>query len=73
MHNVKSGFPDVGPWRFAPLLRFVPNAARDTACQKIPAVARVVDRRHREWRQKEVQRTLGTGRGSYSPVETLSR
>lgn len=70
---VKSDFPEVGLWRFAPLVRFVPNAVRDTACQKIPPVARMVDRRHREWRRKEVDRTLGAGKGSYSPVETLSR
>ncbi|TRW88455.1 DUF2236 domain-containing protein [Mycolicibacterium sp. 018/SC-01/001] len=70
---VKSGFPEVGLWRFAPLVRFVPNVVRDIACQKAPPVARMVDRRHRDWRRKEVERTLGAGKGSYSPVETLSR
>lgn len=70
---VKADLPDVGPWRFAPLLRFAPNFLRDTACQKVPVVARLVDRRHRAWRRKELDRTLGAGKGSYSPVETLSR
>lgn len=69
----KSGFPAVGLWRFAPLVRFVPNFVRDTACQWIPGVAEWVDTRHRNWRQAELTRTLGSGRGSYSPVETLSR
>ena len=48
---VKSGFPEVGPWRFAPLVRFVPNYLRDTACQTVPGVGRLVDRRHRAWRR----------------------
>lgn len=69
----KSGFPAVGLWRYAPLARFVPNFVRDTACQYIPAVAHRVDDRHRAWRRAENARTLGTGRGSFSPVETLSR
>jgi len=70
---VKSGFPDVGLWRFAPLVRFAPNYLRDSACHRSPWIARQVDRRHRAWRQREVERTLGAGKGSYSPVETLSR
>lgn len=70
---LKSDFPEVGPWRYAPLLRYVPNYIRDTACKRIPAVADLVDRRHREWRRQEMDRTLGAGKGSYSPVETLSR
>ena len=69
----KSGFPTVGWWRYAPLARFVPNFVRDTACQHVPVVARWVDDRHRAWRRAENARTLGTGRGSFSPVETLSR
>ncbi|HKV18838.1 MAG TPA: oxygenase MpaB family protein [Mycobacterium sp.] len=69
----KSGFPPVGLWRYAPLARFVPNFVRDTACQHIPPVARRVDDRHRAWRRAETARTLGSGRGSFSPVETLSR
>ncbi len=69
----KSGFPDVGLWRFAPLVRFAPNYLRDSACHRSPWIARQVDRRHRAWRQREVERTLGAGKGSYSPVETLSR
>lgn len=70
---VKSGFPDVGLWRFAPLVRFAPNFLRDVACERSPWIARRVDRRHRAWRQRELERTLGAGKGSYSPVETLSR
>jgi hypothetical protein len=70
---VKSGFPDVGLWRHAPLVRVVPNYLRDTACRHSPWVAQQVDRRHRDWRQRELERTLGAGKGSYSPVETLSR
>lgn len=69
----KSGFPDVGWWRFAPLARYVPNRIRDTACQHIPAVADWVDNRHMARRRAETARTLGSGRGSFSPVETLSR
>ncbi|MCV7430854.1 oxygenase MpaB family protein [Mycolicibacterium bacteremicum] len=69
----KSGFPDVGWWRYAPLLRVVPNYLRDTACRQSPAIAEWVDERHRAWRRAENARTLGSGRGSFSPVETLSR
>lgn len=69
----KSGFPPVRWWRWAPLARFVPNFVRDVACKHIPAVADRVDRRHRAQRQAETTHTLGSGRGSYSPVETLSR
>jgi hypothetical protein len=69
----RSGLPPVGWWRFAPLARFAPNFVRDTACRHIPAVANWVDNRHRAQRRAETERTLGSGRGSYSPVETLSR
>jgi hypothetical protein len=69
----KSGFPPVGLWRHAPLTRVALNFVRDTACQHLPVVADWVDDRHRAWRRAENARTLGTGRGSFSPVETLSR
>jgi hypothetical protein len=69
----KSGFPTVGLWRYAPLARFVPNFVRDTACQHFPVIDDWIDGRHRAWRREENARTLGTGRGSFSPVETLSR
>lgn len=69
----KSGFPAVGLWRHAPRARFVPNFVRETACQHIPGVAGLVDKRHLARRRAETARTLGSGRGSFSPVETLSR
>lgn len=69
----KSDFPDVGLWRHAPLLRVAPNFLRDTACRHSATVAQWVDDRHRARRSAETARTLGSGRGSFSPVETLSR
>jgi hypothetical protein len=69
----KSGFPSAGLWRFAPLVRYPLNAIRDIACQRVPGIATWVDHRHRTWRHAELERTLGSGKGSYSPVETLSR
>lgn len=70
---VGAGFPPIGLWRYAPLLRFVPNFLRETARLHIPGAAGLIDRRHRAYRQEELETTLGSRRGGFNPVEKLAR
>lgn len=69
----KAGFPPVGLWRHAPLLRFVPNYLRETARRHVPGVAQLIDRRHRAFRQADLKKTVGAAREGYNAVAQLTR
>ncbi len=69
----KAGFPDVGLWAKAPLLRFVPNYLRETARMHVPGAAALIDRRHRAFRQADLKRTVGAASEGYNAVAQLTR
>jgi hypothetical protein len=68
-----SGLPDPGLWRYAPLARFVPNFARETARRTIPGAARRIDQAHRRARQEFLQQNLEGGTAEFKPVDKLAR
>jgi hypothetical protein len=68
-----SGLPDPGLWRYAPLARFLPNFARETARRTIPGAAGWIDQVHREARQKFLRANLDGGQAKFQPVDKLTR
>jgi hypothetical protein len=68
-----SGLPDPGLWRYAPLARFVPNFARETARRSIPGVAGWIDHAHRKERQEFLRGNLEDGEAKFKPVDKLTR
>jgi hypothetical protein len=68
-----SGLPDPGLWRYAPLARFVPNFARETARRAIPGAARRIDQAHRRARQEFLRQNLEGGEAKFKPVDKLAR
>jgi len=72
MHN-SAGLPDPGLWRFAPLARFAPNFARETARRTVPGVAGWIDQVHRIARQEYLRKNLEGGTAKFEPVDKLTR
>jgi hypothetical protein len=68
-----SGLPDPGWWRYAPLARFLPNFARETARRRIPGAAGWIDQVHRMARRDFLRKNLEGGEAKFQPVEKLTR
>jgi hypothetical protein len=68
-----SGLPDPGLFRYAPLARFLPNFARETARRNIPGVAGWIDQVHRMARQEFLRKNLEGGEAKFAPVDKLAR
>jgi hypothetical protein len=68
-----SGLTDPGLWRYAPLARFLPNFARETARRTIPGVAGRIDQAHRKARREFLEKNLEGGTAKFQPVDKLAR
>jgi hypothetical protein len=68
-----SGLPEPGLWRYAPLVRVVPNLTRETLRRTVPGAAGWIDRRHRRARQKFLNTHLDGGEAKFKPVDKLTR
>ncbi|MGW6281876.1 oxygenase MpaB family protein [Kribbella sp. NPDC055071] len=69
----RSGLPDPGLWRYAPLARVVPNFTRETLRRHVPGVAGWIDRTNRRDRQEFLSRNLEGGAAKFKPVDKLTR
>jgi hypothetical protein len=69
----RSGLPDPGLWRYAPLARVVPNFTRETLRRHVPGVAGRIDRTNRRARQEFLSRNLDGGAAKFKPVDKLTR
>lgn len=67
------GLSDPGMWRYAPLARFLPNFARETARRSIPGAAGWIDQVHRIARREFLRKNLEGGEAKFQPVEKLTR
>jgi len=67
------GLPDPGLWRYAPLARFLPNFARETARRNIPGAAGRIDQVHRAARLEFLRKHLEGGEAKFQPVDKLTR
>jgi hypothetical protein len=69
----RTGLPDPGPWRYAPLARVIPNFTRETLRRRVPGVAGWIDRTNRHARQEFLSRNLDGGAAKFKPVDRLTR
>jgi hypothetical protein len=69
----RSGLPDPGLWRFAPLARVIPNFTRETLRRHVPGMAGWIDRANRRARQEFLSKNLEGGEAKFTPVDKLTR
>jgi hypothetical protein len=68
-----AGLSDPGPWRYAPLVRVIPNLIRESLRRTVPGVAGWIDQRHRRARQEFLNTHLEDGEAKFKPVDKLTR
>jgi hypothetical protein len=69
----RSGLPDPGLWRFAPLARVIPNFTRETLRRHVPGMAGWIDQTNRRVRQEFLSKNLDGGEAKFKPVDKLTR
>ncbi|MDT5149773.1 MAG: hypothetical protein QOI01_1506 [Mycobacterium sp.] len=68
-----TGLPDAGLWRYAPLVRVIPNLTRETLRRNVPGVAGWIDPTHRRARHEWLNKNLDGGEAKFKPVDKLTR
>jgi hypothetical protein len=68
-----TGLPDAGPWRYAPLVRVLPNLTREILRRNVPGVAGWIDQTHRRARHDWLNKNLEGGEAKFKPVDKLTR
>jgi hypothetical protein len=68
-----TGLPDAGLWRYAPLVRVIPNLTRETLRRNVPGVAGWIDQTHRRARHEWLNKNLEGGEAKFKPVDKLTR
>jgi hypothetical protein len=69
----RTGLPDPGLWRYAPLARVIPNFTRETLRRRVPGVAGWIDQTNRHARHEFLRKNLEGGEAKFKPVDKLTR